>query len=152
MMESEATVIMAREISGSILSRSVDQLHSVANRLLARCTETQETNTCEKPLSQTHVLIAVIIATAYDLSSSIDPIIHYPDGKLHVANPCGPCSSLLLLGSVLLVLFWLHLRRRKLDKLEDASDPFELAAYGIEQPAAQKKRRRDRLRAIMSGR
>lgn len=58
--------------------------------------------------------------------------------------------SLLLLGSVLLVLFWLHLRRKKIEKLEDASDPFELAAYGIEPPVAQKQRRRDRLRAIMA--
>lgn len=49
-----------------------------------------------------------------------------------------------------MVLFWLYLRRRKLDKLEDASDPFELAAYGIEPPVAQKQRRRDRLRAIMA--
>lgn len=57
--------------------------------------------------------------------------------------------SLLLIGSALLVLFWLTLRRKKLEKLEDASDPFELAAYGIEQPIAQKQRRRDRLRAIM---
>lgn len=120
-MESDKGVVMARDMSRSILSRSIDQLHSVANRLLARCTETQETNTCEKPLSQTHVLIAVVISTA-----------------------------LLLGGSVLLVLFWLHLRRRKLDKLEDASDPFELAAYGIEPPVAQKQRRRDRLRAIMA--
>ncbi|KAL6902420.1 hypothetical protein GGI43DRAFT_401814 [Trichoderma evansii] len=120
-MEGDNGVIMVREMSGSILSRSIEQLTSVSNRLLARCTETQESNTCEKPLSQTHVLIAVIISTA-----------------------------LLLLGSVLLVLFWLHLRRKKLEKLEDASDPFELAAYGIEPPRAQKQRRRDRLRAIMA--
>lgn len=74
-MESNKGVVMARDMSRSILSRSIDQLHSVANRLLARCTETQETNTCEKPLSQTHVLIAVVISTAYDLSSSLYPIL-----------------------------------------------------------------------------
>ncbi|KAH8121654.1 hypothetical protein LI328DRAFT_115300 [Trichoderma asperelloides] len=120
-MESDKGVVMARDMLGSVLRRSTEQLNSITNRLLARCTETQESNTCEKPLSQTHVLIAVIIATA-----------------------------LLLIGSALLVLFWLTLRRKKLEKLEDASDPFELAAYGIEEPVAQKQRRRDRLRAIMA--
>lgn len=63
--------VMVREMSKSILSRSIDQLHSVANRLITRCTETQESNTCEKPLSQTHILIAVVISTAYDLSSPL---------------------------------------------------------------------------------
>jgi hypothetical protein len=74
-MESGKGLVMAREISKSILSRSIDQLHSITNRLLTRCTETQETNTCEKPLSQTHVLIAVVISTAYDLSSSLCPLL-----------------------------------------------------------------------------
>lgn len=67
-MEGDKGVVMAREMMGSVLSRSIDQLNSFTNRILARCTETQENNTCEKPLSQTHVLIAVIIATAYALS------------------------------------------------------------------------------------
>lgn len=67
-MEGDKGVVMAREMSGSILSRSIEQLTGVTNRLLARCTETQQNNTCEKPLSQTHVLIAVIISTAYALS------------------------------------------------------------------------------------
>lgn len=70
-MESDKGVVMAREMSKSILSRSINQLHNVANRLLTRCTDTQESNTCEKPLSQTHVLIAVVISTAYDVSSSL---------------------------------------------------------------------------------
>lgn len=102
-MESDKGVVMAREISRNILSRSIDELHSVTNRLLARCTETQETNTCEKPLSQTHVLIAVVIATAYDLSSSLYPMLSKDAGLLtlvahvpayYLADPyCWFCSG-----------------------------------------------------------
>lgn len=105
------------------LKRSVESMDAVAHLLSVRCTETQESNTCEKPASQSGILIAVVITT-----------------------------GLLLLGSLLLVLFWLWLRRRKIDKLEEASDPFELAAYGIEPPVAQRQRRRDYLRHLMGKR
>jgi hypothetical protein len=74
-MESDTGVVLVREITGSILRRSIEQLHNATNRLLTRCTETQETNTCEKPLSQTHVLIAVIVATGYDFSSPLHSVL-----------------------------------------------------------------------------
>ncbi|KAM0258670.1 hypothetical protein ACHAQJ_003678 [Trichoderma viride] len=112
---------MARETIGTLLRRSIEQLDDITKRLMVRCTNTQESNTCEKPISQSHIIIAVVVTTVF-----------------------------LLVGSALLVLLWLHLRRRQIDKLEDASDPFELAAYGIEPPVAQKQRRRDRLRRIMA--
>ncbi|PTB69429.1 hypothetical protein BBK36DRAFT_1110026 [Trichoderma citrinoviride] len=102
------------------LRRSIENVGALTHILAVRCKETQESNTCEKPASQSGILIAVVITT-----------------------------GLLLLGSLLLVLFWLWLRRRKIDKLEEASDPFELAAYGIEQPIAQRQRRRDYLRNLM---
>ncbi|KAL6876069.1 hypothetical protein HDV57DRAFT_518979 [Trichoderma longibrachiatum] len=81
-------------------------MDAVAHLLSVRCTETQESNTCEKPASQSGILIAVVITTG----------------------------------------------RRKIDKLEEASDPFELAAYGIEPPVAQRQRRRDYLRHLMGKR
>lgn len=114
---------MAHEMITAALRRSIDNMDALTHLLTVRCTETQESNTCEKPASQSGILIAVVITT-----------------------------GIFLLGSLLLVLFWLWLRRRKIDKLEEASDPFELAAYGIEQPIAQKQRRRDYLRNLMGKR
>ncbi|TFB04164.1 hypothetical protein CCMA1212_004095 [Trichoderma ghanense] len=117
------------------LRRSIEKMDALTHLLTVRCTETQESNTCEKPASQSGILIAVVVTTGQ------------PD--LLTGLVSSPWSRLLLLGSLLLVLFWLWLRRRKIDKLEEASDPFELAAYGIEQPIAQRQRRRDYLRNLM---
>ncbi|KAL7795302.1 hypothetical protein V8C37DRAFT_37669 [Trichoderma ceciliae] len=123
-IQSERDAEMARHTmgftTGSMLRSSIEQLDGITKRLMTRCIDTQDNNTCEKPISQSHIILAVILTTAF-----------------------------LLVGSALLVLLWLHLRRRQIDKLEDSSDPFELAAYGIEPPPPQKKRRRDRLRQMM---
>ncbi|UKZ46124.1 hypothetical protein TrVGV298_000322 [Trichoderma virens] len=123
MMESSRSIEMTRETMATAFRRSIEQLDSFTKLLTTRCVDTQENNTCEKPAAHTQIVVAVVVTT-----------------------------GLLLFGSALFVLVWLHLRRRQIDKLEDASDPFELAAYGIEQTAAQKQRRRDRLRMIFGRR
>lgn len=114
---------MTRDTMATTLRRSIEQLDGFTKLLTTRCTDTQESNTCEKPTSHTHIVVGVVVAT-----------------------------GLLILGSALLVLVWLTLRRRQIDKLEEATDPFELAAYGLEQTPVQKQRRRDRFKAMLGRR
>ncbi|KAL7945386.1 hypothetical protein V8C42DRAFT_322987 [Trichoderma barbatum] len=123
-MESSRGVDMVREtMTTTLLRRSIEQLDNFTKLLTTRCVETQQTNTCEKPAAHTQIVVAVVVTT-----------------------------GLLLFACALFTLVWLHLRRRQIDKLEDASDPFELAAYGIEEPAAHKQRRRDRFRRMLGRR
>lgn len=54
---------MARDTIGTMLRRSIEQLDGFTKHLLVRCTDTQESNTCEKPISQSHIIIAVVVTT-----------------------------------------------------------------------------------------
>ena len=62
-IETEKSVEMAHEMIAGALRRSIENVGALTHILAVRCKETQESNTCEKPASQSGILIAVVITT-----------------------------------------------------------------------------------------
>ena len=62
-IETEKSVEMAHEMIACALRRSIENVGALTHILAVRCKETQESNTCEKPASQSGILIAVVITT-----------------------------------------------------------------------------------------
>lgn len=54
---------MARDTMATTLRRSIEQLDGITKLLTTRCTDTQESNTCEKPTSHTQIVVGVVVAT-----------------------------------------------------------------------------------------